>query len=94
MKYKDAGKKLESAMAVQPSEKYYPRFSIDAEKAGSRLEKDDIIPLRARICGVHDSDYGCSYEVEVTEIGVPDISKKSDEPRNEADRDLDKMTKR
>jgi hypothetical protein len=94
MKYKDAGKKMETELAASPSEKYYPRFNIDAEKAGKKLEKDDIIPLRARICGVHDSDYGCSYEVEVTEIGVPDVTDKAKEPRNEADRDLAKMTKR
>ena len=81
-------------MAVNPTEKYYPRFTIDAEKAGKKLEKDDIIPLRARVCGVHDSDYGCNYEVEVTEIGVPDVTKKSKDPESDADRELSKMTKR
>ena len=94
MKYKDAGQKI-ALISPEPSvEKYYPRFSIDAEKAGGKLEKDDIIPLRGRVCGVHDSDYGCNYEVEVTEIGVPDVTKKSESAESAADRELSKMTQR
>ena len=93
MKYKDAGKKLETCGPTSLPEKYYPRFSIDDKETG-KLEIDDVIPLRGRVCGVHKSDNGNSIEVEVTEIGVPDVTGKAKEPRNEADRDLDKMMKR
>jgi hypothetical protein len=93
LKYKDAGKKLDMAIPEMSKEKYYPRFSID-EKETDKLEIDDMIPLRGRVCGVHKSDSGNSIEVEVTEIGVPDVKKKSKESSNEADRDLERMTER
>ena len=93
MKFKDAGKKLGETVPCSPSEKYYTRFSVDDKETG-KLEIDDVIPLRGRVCGIHKSDYGNSVEVEVTEIGVPDVRGKSSEPRNEADRDLAKMTGR
>ena len=90
MKFKDAGKKLEVLPAGPPEGKYYPRFSIDDKETG-KLEIDDVIPLRGRVCGIHKTD-GCnSIEVEVTEIGVPDVTNKIKEPKNEADRDLEKM---
>ena len=92
MKFKDAGKKLES-IPTDPPEKYYPRFSIDDKETG-KLEVDDVIPLRGRVCGVHKTDCGNSVEVEVTEIGVPDITGKAKEPRNEADRELAKLNRR
>jgi len=93
LKYKDAGKKLDMPVQTSPAEKYYPRFSIDDKETG-KLEIDDIIPIRGRVCGIHKSDCGNSIEVEVTEIGVPDVSSKAKEPRNEADRELDKLNRR
>ena len=90
MKYRDAAKKPET-VPVLTSEKYYPRLTLDDKS--SDLKMDDIVPLRARVCGIHKSDYGNSIEVEVTEIGIPDVTSRTKEPRNEADRDLDKMLK-
>ena len=91
MKYKDAGKKMEAAMPCSPTEKYYPRVTLD-EKGDFAM--DDVVPLRGRVCGVHKTEYGNSVEVEITEVGVPDVSSKAKEPRNEADRELDKLNRR
>ena len=91
MKYKDAGKKLEVAQTMGVSEKYYPRVTLD-EKGD--LAMDDIVPLRGRVCGIHKTEYGNSVEVEITEVGVPDVTDKAKEPRNEADRELSKLQKK
>jgi len=89
LKYKDAGKTLETVGPV--ADKYYPRFSIDHKEG---LEIDDIVPLRGRVCGIHKSDGCSSIEVEVTEVGIPDVTGKAKEPRNEADRELEKLNRR
>ena len=91
MKYKDAGKKLDTVGIVAPAGKYYPRVTLD-EKGDFCM--DDVVPLRGRVCGIHKTEYGNSVEVEITEVGIPDVGSKAKEPRNEADRDLDKMMKR
>ena len=91
MKYKDAGKKLDMAVTTSPAEKYYPRVTLD-EKGDFCM--DDVVPLRGRVCGIHKTEYGNSVEVEITEVGVPDVTGKAKEPRNEADRELDKLNRR
>ena len=91
MKYKDAGKKVETVGPAAVPEKYYPRVTLD-EKGDFCM--DDVVPLRGRVCGIHKTEYGNSVEVEITEVGIPDVTNKAKEPRNEADRELDKLNRR
>lgn len=95
-KFKDAGK---SAVATLPgpSEKIYPRFTVDLDQfpgLSGELDEEVELHLKGRICGLTHNDYSHSMEVEVRSLSHPDHSH-GDMPKialvSIADQELEKL---
>jgi hypothetical protein len=94
MKFKDAGKNLETIAGPASTEKYYPKFSVDLDQFPDlKAEMDDSVELvlRGRVCRLESSEYCNTMEVEVLSVAVPSHTHDSAGDMNTADKELGRL---
>ena len=86
---RDAGTEMGKPYEIETAKKSYPRLTLDLDAFPELNEVGKKATLVIEVCvtGVRSDDYGSTVDVEVEECGV-----KSEE-KNEADEELDKMSK-
>lgn len=95
MKMVDAGTSYGGSIAYETKEpkKIYPRLTLDLDAFPDLAEvgEENTLCIKVKTVAVRDDEQGGSVDVEVQECGMMDDAA---EEKNDADKELEKMSKK